>query len=72
MTESTFMEKAREVHLLSGIGTVSKMKCKDAPAKAVILMKRTHEKCFVFTRVVPRTKPRPFPGMGFLFLPKML
>jgi hypothetical protein len=67
VTESTFMEKIGEVHLLSWHRDHFKKKCKGAPAYAVITMKRTHvfHTYRVYKGGTANYKPRPFPGMGF-------
>lgn len=63
--------RTREVHLPSWHRDhFLRKKCKDAPAYAVIRMKRTQ--CFYTYRVykggTANNKPRPLPGMGFFCL----
>ena len=68
MTESTFMEIAGEVHLLSWHWDhFTNSKCKDAPAYAVIRMKRTHYVVHirVYKGGTATINLVPFQGWGF-------
>jgi hypothetical protein len=65
MTESTFMEedeRSSPPELASGPFL---LKCKDAPANAVIRMKRTHLLHTCLKGWYREFEPRPLPGMGF-------
>src|SRR5437762_4626359 len=64
------MEIAGEVHLPSWHWDhFTNLKCKNAPAYAVIRMKRTHWLYInVFKRVVPRINLVPYQGWGFFML----
>jgi hypothetical protein len=72
VTESTFMEGIGEVHLLSWHRDHFKLKCKGAPAYAVITMKRTQ--CFYTYRVYKGGTATinlvPFQGWGFFVFGK--